>query len=332
MQQRYFLGCDWGTSSFRLRLFNQEDKRVEAEIYSNQGVANVYKQWQELTNLDSVTQELFFRCELKKQVDNLSSKTQLNFSNATILLSGMASSSIGMKPIPYANAPFSISGSDMLTEMIQADHHLPHDILLVSGVKTETDVIRGEETQLVGMVSLLKTKKIYQGPGIFIFPGTHSKHLYVQDDQLKEINTCMTGELFEILKGNSVLKDSVDSSLLNFETDQDQESFRRGVKAASEKSMLEQLFKVRTNQLFCLLDKRQNTFFLSGLLIGSELSALPTESNVPFLLCSTEKLHGFYKLALDELKLLSNSLLIPSEMMDEATMEGQFIIRNYHIQ
>ncbi len=330
MQQRYFLGCDWGTSSFRLRLFDLEAKRVEVEIYADQGVAKMNKLWQELPNKDSLTQELFFRIELKKQLENLSSKTPISFNNTTIILSGMASSSIGMKLMPYSSVPFSLNGSDALTEMIKKDQYLPHDIILVSGVKTQEDVIRGEETQLVGMVSLLKAKKIYQGQGIFIFPGTHSKHLYIDNNELNEINTFMTGELFDLLVNNSILKNSVDMSLMNFETYHDEKSFRNGVQATSEHPILQQLFKVRTNDLFGLLDKRQNAFFLSGLLIGSEMRALRDKPNVAILLCSSEKLHTYYKLALDELGLLSDSFVIPSELMDQATIEGQLIIGNFY--
>ena len=63
MQQKYLLGCDWGTSSFRLRLFDIEKQIVEAEISSREGIAITYRAWQAEAQQDTLTSELFFRKE-----------------------------------------------------------------------------------------------------------------------------------------------------------------------------------------------------------------------------------------------------------------------------
>ncbi len=66
--------------------------------------------------------------------------------------------------------------------------------------------MRGEETQLIGC---LKSGK---QDGFFIFPGTHSKHVEVEDGMVKDFKTYMTGEFFELLSQKSILLNSVEEN------------------------------------------------------------------------------------------------------------------------
>jgi 2-dehydro-3-deoxygalactonokinase len=111
------------------------------------------------------------------------------------------------------------------------------------------------------------------GNGLFIFPGTHSKHILVKSGIAVEFKTYMTGEFFELLSQKSILAGSVaeggelnDAGNLN--------SFLSGVVEGQQSNLLNGSFKIRTNNLFQKLSKQQNYFFLSGLLIGTELKEL----------------------------------------------------------
>ncbi len=269
---------------------------------------------------------MFFRRELKKQVDLLSQKVSFDLNQVLIIMSGMASSTIGLKNLEYSNVPFPLNGSSAVTFKVEMDNVLPNDIILVSGIKTEHDVLRGEETQLIGLVSLLRSNHQYKKEAILIFPGTHSKHIHIRDEMLVDFKTYMTGEVYSLLRHHSILRDSVDSSLLIMESDDDRKVFRQGVRASVDACILNQLFSVRTNQLFDILDQRQNAYYLSGLLIGSELKCLSNKSELPVFLCSSSNLHDFYEIALDELKVLERSVVLPMEMMDRATITGQFLL------
>lgn len=331
MQKKYLLGCDWGTSSFRLRLFNVEKQIVEAEISSREGVSTTYRTWQDSSHQYTLTSELFFRKELKRHIDLLSEKVVGDLSHVSVILSGMASSSIGMKNLEYANVPFFLDGSNAVMLKIDSDDVLPHDIILVSGIKTDHDVMRGEETQMLGLISLLEINKSYRSSAIFIFPGTHSKHIYIRENVIDTFKTYMTGELYNLLGNYSILRDSVDISQLVMQSNEDRKVFREGIRASSDACILNQLFSVRTNQLFEIFDLRQNAFYLSGLLIGSELKCLSNENELPVFLCSSSNLHDFYEIALDELGIIERSIILPMEMMDRATIAGQFILYSEQI-
>ena len=65
------------------------------------------------------------------------------------------------------------------------------------------DVMRGEETQLLGLLAL---RPGFEGTAIL--PGTHSKWVEIRDGRIIRFSTAMTGELYEILSQHSVLRHS----------------------------------------------------------------------------------------------------------------------------
>src|SRR3546814_14199624 len=84
----------------------------------------------------------------------------------------MASSSLGIEELPYATLPFSLSGNGAVTRKFEASADFPHEILLISGLRSEQDVMRGEETQLLGLAA---QGMLPADNAICLFPGTHSK-------------------------------------------------------------------------------------------------------------------------------------------------------------
>jgi 2-dehydro-3-deoxygalactonokinase len=329
MQSQYFLGCDWGTSSFRLTLFNDQTKKVEAAFSSDGGVLSTYEAWQNKPKMDGSSCEVFFRNELNKSINVLSAKISADLSNTTLVISGMASSSIGMRNLPYADVPFKLNGSNAITEKVKGDNILPNDIVMISGVKTTNDIMRGEEAQLIGMVDILKEINQYKNSAIFIFPGTHSKHVFIRGDQMIDFKTYMTGEIYSLLCEHSILKNSVDVSSMDIQHEDNVSAFRQGIQASKDDAFLNRVFSVRTNQILELLDKQSNAFYLSGLLIGSELISILNQSDCNIYLCCNNNLTAFYKLALDELGMLSRSSIISDEMMDQATLRGQMILSHF---
>ena len=40
-----FISCDWGTSTFRLRLVDKDNQQVLAEVTNQQGIAATFEEW-----------------------------------------------------------------------------------------------------------------------------------------------------------------------------------------------------------------------------------------------------------------------------------------------
>ena len=262
----------------------------------------------------------FYLNIVQRHIKKIEEKINHSLNGVKVIISGMASSSIGFIDIPYSSVPLSVDGSGIQTAFIAAGNDFEHDVLIISGVRTDNDVMRGEETQLIGCVdpSVLIKNELY------IFPGTHSKHILVKNNRLLDFKTYMTGELFELLSQKSILKGAVEINR-ELESMVDLSSFIKGVKEAISSNILNVIFKVRTNQLFNLITNLENSNYLSGLLIGTELKDLNTWSVDAINLVCGSNLGVYYNAALQEIG-ISNINLFPPVWLDEAAVRGQYKI------
>lgn len=326
LMKNHILCCDWGTSSFRLRLIDLSDQQIAGEVLSGEGIASTFNRWQVEAGESGLLRSQFFRNYLKKQIDILSGRLSFDLDGITIVISGMASSSIGMEEIPYGNLPYATDGSQGEIGFFEASDDFSHEILLISGVKSELDVMRGEETQLVGLVNLAELSSLRNKDAIFIFPGTHSKHMYVKKNRLVDFQTFMTGEVFKVMTTYSLLKDSVESGTGATMTDGEVKAFKSGVNQSDGSNVLNGLFRVRTNQLFDKMTKKQNAFYLSGLLIGNELRYLKEKKSWELVLCSGNNLYELYRLGIEALDLTGKTTTVSAALVDKATVAGQIKI------
>ncbi|NQV76707.1 MAG: 2-dehydro-3-deoxygalactonokinase [Bacteroidetes bacterium] len=320
------LCCDWGTTSFRLRLVERQDYKVLAEYLTKDGVAGTFRAWKEQ---DELSRFDFYAAILKKSIRELAKKTSFISDTIPVIVSGMASSSIGMEELPYAELPFESNGSQASARVFKDFNGKDAPLVLVSGLKSHEDVMRGEEAQLIGLLKLNEISIQASEKIVFVFPGTHSKHISVKDRFIIDFQTFMTGEIYNILTEFSILKDSVLSDTSTGLTDPDQmKAFLKGVEISGTSSLLHNLFTVRTGQLFGQFSKEQNSFYLSGLLIGSELRQLKDGNYDRLVICSGKHLYDHYKLAAEAISLKLNTSYIQPDLIDKATIAGQVQIFN----
>jgi 2-dehydro-3-deoxygalactonokinase len=212
--------------------------------------------------------------------------------------------------------PFKTDGSDLKMEYVKASAEFEHDVFVISGVCSHNDVMRGEETQLVGAVDVQS-----EVAGVYIFPGTHSKHIDVKDGIAYEFRTYMTGEIFSLLLKNSTLSESIGDTPPGALGPID-DDFIAGVKDSIGSNLLHKLFRVRSR---FLLDKKEpwhNREYLSGLLIGNELQELSRRTTEKIVIISSA-MGDHYKAAI---QVFDNS--IPISIVDDrdVAIRGQFRI------
>ncbi len=262
------LSCDWGTSSFRLKAIEPRSGRIIASLETGSGIAATFTNWKR-SNLPEEHRADFYRAILQIAIDDLQRQHDLDLRGAPVVLSGMASASIGMLELPYLPLPFSLSGEDLTPTVLAATADFPHTVLLVPGLRSADDVMRGEETQLVGCGPASRAAFVDR-EGLFIFPGTHSKHIVVESGKAVAFKTYMTGEIFGLLARHSILAASVDATAAEGVSS----AFYAGIDAAGASGLLHGAFSVRTNQLFKVFSLKDNYHYLSGLLVGEELKML----------------------------------------------------------
>lgn len=198
----YFLSCDWGTSSFRLKLVDSATGTVEEAIKTSRGIQEVYNSWSE--EGQEQEREAFYYRYLQENIALLAKKVGRSLEGIPIIVSGMASSSIGMKELPYASLPVSLEHPELQLDITENIQGFPHKMILISGICSDHDVIRGEETQLFGLAARHNIEN-----GICILPGTHSKHISIEHNEVVDFETFLTGELFNLLLSKSILKNSM---------------------------------------------------------------------------------------------------------------------------
>lgn len=298
-----FISCDWGTSNFRLRLVNSENLKVIAEHSTDIGVKKRYLAYQESDK--SISQTSFFVRYLKEQINVFSA-----FENtSTVVASGMTTASIGMFELPYVDMPIYFDGSNLHSKVITESNL---DIILVSGAKTATDVMRGEEIQAIGLSKQIPNNK----EGVLLLPGTHSKHVEFKNGKFTSFTTHMTGELFDVLRKNTLLSNSLTKADWDpkFEP-----SFLEGVAKGLNNQHLSSLFSIRANDLLGNKTKEENFYFLSGLLIGGELAYL-TNSKHQVYIATTGILYKLYNLALQQLA--QDIVCFDADVIDKALLIG----------
>ena len=313
---KLLLSCDWGTTAFRLRLIDISNLEIVSEWASQEGIARTFQTWK-TTN---TPRERFFKEKLKEQISLLERQSKTNLVGMDIVISGMASSSMGLLELPYATLPFDLFSNQAFMHIIEADDYFPHRINLISGVRSDDDVMRGEETQLMGLMNLLKLPMT--DDFVFVLPGTHSKHIYIEKGHIVRFHTFMTGEMFQIISNHSILKDSIESIDLEHLSSFEWAFFAKGVQDTEGANMLNLFFKIRTNQLFNKCTKKENALYLSGLLMGSELRELVKNIEGTLILCSGNNLFEFYKLAIEILGLSGRTISVPPDVIDKAVVMG----------
>jgi 2-dehydro-3-deoxygalactonokinase len=176
----------------------------------------------------------------------------------------MIGSRQGWVEAPYVDCPASLVA--LADRLVRA----PQDALtIVPGAITRDaggipDMMRGEETQLLGAVRP-------DEPGVLaVLPGTHSKWARVEHGRIVDFTTFMTGELYAVLIDHSML-----GRLAGHEPGAlSREAFARGVaRGLDEGELAHDLFGARTLALSGALDSEDVADWLSGLLIGREVRA-----------------------------------------------------------
>lgn len=276
------IALDWGTT--RLRAFLMEAGRV---VHTRQADdAGV----QRLSTAGAAAFEAAF--------DALTRDWRESRPDLPVVACGMVGSAQGWREVPYVPCPVDAA---TIAAASQTLHHDGTPIVIAPGALHAPpggtpDVMRGEETQVVGA---LHRDPTWTGRCCIVLPGTHAKWVSVRVGRIVALRTAMTGEVYAVLRAHSIL-----GRLMTASTDEPAppgEGFVRGLDDAQrEPDLLHALFAVRTLGLTGQLKGDHLADYLSGLLIGSELRAglAQADPTAPLLLVGDDALCARYAAAL----------------------------------
>ena len=314
-----WLSVDWGNSSFRARLVESgSPPRIRWASRSDVGTLDAYREWQE-TDHGKTTQSEAMRKALCRLITDALAEHDVSPDGIRAVVSGMASSSVGIESLPYAHCPFRLDGSALSYKTYPPDKTVPVRLEVMSGLCDDVSAMRGEETLLVGLFA--QSPESFDGKVRVVMPGTHAVHVSVTDGHAVGIRTFMTGELFELLRKKSILAQSVTGDTLSAE-DARSDGFREGVQTALREGLPVSLFRVRARYLLHNRRAHENTCFLSGLLIGTEAAVLATSNAEKILVAAPERPAAFYRSAC-EIAGVQRVRFVPPRELDTAIVYGQ---------
>lgn len=237
---------DWGTTSFRAFLVDESSQVIDS-IENERGIQVLSAGQHEGELTTHITPWLATHGPM------------------TILALGMITSRNGWVEVPYVSCP--AGPADLAAGIIYKDLGDGSQVCFLPGINDPArapypDVMRGEETQIVGFGL---------GTGLtLVLPGTHSKWARAENGRIARFQTFVTGELYALLSQHSFIAKTATPV-----DEQNMQDFDLGVLAA--KSDLPEaaalptlLFSARTGMLARKLAPNQTRDYVSGLLIGHE--------------------------------------------------------------
>lgn len=247
------IALDWGTSSLRAMLMNAAGEVIETRRQA-WGIRHL--------------PEAGFAGALEAMVNEWPTLPRL--------ASGMVGSRSGWREVAYLGLP---AGGHQLAAAIDRSGELA----IVPGLRNARgpDVMRGEETQLVGLVALHAAA----ADATVLLPGTHSKWVSLRQGAVVDFCTLMTGELYALLRNHSILGAGVDPVAGDADAQaSDEDAFLDGVRDARNSGasgVLSRLFATRARMLDGALKPSSVPDYLSGLLIGEEFRSMQVDQRMP---------------------------------------------------
>lgn len=237
---------DWGTTNFRAFLVKSDGSIID-EKEGDRGIQSVAKG------------------EHERVVSEALASWRAEYGPLDILAAGMIGSRNGWIEMPYVPTPAAaadLAAACRTIELPEGDR-----LTFLPGLTDPTalpfpDVMRGEETQLVGF-GLMRDM-------IVVLPGTHAKWAEIRNGRIERFRTFVTGEIYTTLANHSFL-----SKVATAERDHATAAFAKGVALAQEEcaragGLLTRLFAVRTGWLAGTTTPDEMKSRLSGLIVGWE--------------------------------------------------------------
>lgn len=239
------IALDWGTSSLRAYLLG-ENGRCLAQTSGAFGILNV---------ADGAFDAVYLQ---------LCAGWQGEYGPLPVLASGMIGSRQGWLEAPYLPCP--ATPAQIAAGLVHLQASDGARLHIVPGLSCRNahgipDVMRGEETQLLGVIET-------GGAALWVLPGTHSKWAHCAGGTIDAFSTYMTGELYAVLCRHSIL-----GRLMPAEAQDDAGAFARGVGygLSAGADLARKLFSARSLGLFSEVPAEGLADYLSGLLLGAEI-------------------------------------------------------------
>lgn len=272
------IAVDWGSTNLRAKLIIEG--RQQQCLTSRQGIKNI--------TAGNFEETLASLCADWKE----------SYPDLSILMSGMIGSREGWIEVPYCHTPAGLE--DLANQLASIPTASLGDVLVVPGLRHDfpngtTDVMRGEETEIFGVLA-----EVGDAAVTVCGPGTHSKWVNCQKGKIVSFRTWFTGEAFEKLTQDSLISGGGERDAGRI----DDAAFIRGLEHSGRSGgLLHHLFLGRTDMLTKRVAAEYLPDLISGLLIGHEIREAKNFAEGAIQLIGNNQSVGLYARAFEHFDL-----------------------------
>lgn len=262
------LTIDTGTTNTRVYLVDGETIKGSVKVHAGAG------------DTAKTGSNQFLKDSLRSEINKL--LTDHNVAEGdlrAVYASGMITSELGLCEVPHLTAPVTPQMLCQHAKTVLIDDVVSVPITFIPGVKNnadyacaakihEMDMMRGEETELFGLMHLLKPKL----PFTAILPGSHTKFVTVgKEGKILSCHTTLGGELLAAISRHTILNSSLSDPLI---TEVLPDSLRAGFTYCKQYGLSDAAFRVRLADRFTGATENERANFLAGAVLASDIQAL----------------------------------------------------------
>lgn len=300
-----YITIDGGTSSTRVNLV--ENYKITDSIKLNIGARSGIDNKGEYVNA------------IKEAIENIVKNSKLSINDIEcILASGMITSEFGLVNLKHINLPAGVKKLKENIHTTKIEEISSLDFNFVPGVKInsesfeQTDLIRGEETEVIGIIDPKYNDALY------ILCGSHSKIMKVnQNSEIISFATMLTGEMITALSQGTILKDAVclDVTTLN------DDFLLSGYDYTCENGINEALFKVRILKNIYNKSKEELYSFFMGIILCGEINHIIKNEEKTIVLSGRKQIKNAMSIILNKVS-DKKIVVLSDEVVDNSTTLG----------
>lgn len=243
-----------------------------------------------------------------------------------IIAGGMITSELGLVNLPHLLAPCGIEElanglhNTNFPEISKLSFYFVPGVKAVGDSFTDTDVMRGEETELLGLGEIVAPNSLY------VLPGSHSKHIHTDEiGRISRFSTELTGELMYAVTKETILSRNID---LSNDMEIDREYLKKGYLYSKENGINAALFKVRILGNFFETEKSKIYGFFKGAALCSEIENIIKSGAAKVIIAGKSQLREPMAYLLKEFS-KKEIISVPDCVSNNATAFGMVKIYEY---
>lgn len=301
-----YITVDTGTTNTRISLI--DNKEIIDTLKYKIGVGDVKKD------------PVILKGTVKYGIEAILKENELSQREIECIIAcGMITSELGLCHLEHVVLPCGIEelANSLHNTAIPEICEIP--FVFVRGVKAvgssfeDTDIMRGEETELLGLGECVERDCLY------VLPGSHSKLIYTDSfGRISYFSTELTGELMSAVSISTILSQNID---LSAEMEADKEYLKKGYLYAKENGVNAAFFKVRIlNNLLGCTKNRLYGFFM-GVALCDEIKNIIKSGAKKVIIAGKAQLKDPIYYLLKEFG-GSEIIAVPDKITDNATALG----------